>query len=175
VYYHRQLAALFVLALTCFACTEISLPENQLPKQSTTNETSIPSDALITLERTSCFGTCPIYKLEISADGSVVYEGKENVKTKGRAESQIASEKLKRLLAHFESIDYFSLADYYESGDSCRSYATDNPSALTSLRMNGRSKSVSHYYGCRGTEILERLTELEAAIDEAANSKQWVE
>src|SRR6059058_5801427 len=39
----------------------------------------IPKDTLITLERTACFGTCPVYKLTISADGKVAFEGKNTL------------------------------------------------------------------------------------------------
>jgi hypothetical protein len=151
------------------------LSGNQSSEQPTPDKPAIPPDTLITLERTGCFVACPMYKLEISANGTVVYQGKENVKTKGRAEGQIARDVLERLLDRFQRINYFSLADYYESGDSCRRYLTDHPSALTSLRLNGRAKSVSHYYGCLGTDVLDHLTELETAIDEAADSKQWVQ
>ena len=32
---------------------------------------------VITLERTACFGRCPMYKVKIFADGKVVYRGQE--------------------------------------------------------------------------------------------------
>jgi hypothetical protein len=38
------------------------------------------SEVLITIERGACYGTCPIYSAQISGDGTVVYNGIENVK-----------------------------------------------------------------------------------------------
>jgi hypothetical protein len=35
------------------------------------------SNMVITLERTACFGTCPIYRLTIQGNGQVVYEGED--------------------------------------------------------------------------------------------------
>ena len=42
-----------------------------------------PPDALIRLQRTSCFGSCPIYTVTIDARGTVTYEGE------GRSESLV--------------------------------------------------------------------------------------
>ena len=43
----------------------------------------IPQDLKITLERAGCFGFCPDYKLTITADGAVVFEGGNGVKQVG--------------------------------------------------------------------------------------------
>ena len=166
----RHLAALFALAVMCSACAE---PDTST-KQSASEPVAVPPDTRIRLERTRCFGKCPIYILELSADGSVVYTGKENVTTKGRAEGRITQTDLKQLLDGFERIDYFSLTGDYVDRHSCPSYATDNPSALTAVRFNGRSNAVYHYLGCGGLAALERLTVMERAIDRAANSNQWI-
>ena len=41
------------------------------------------NDTKITLERWGCFGTCPAYTLSISGEGSVVYQGKAYVTSRG--------------------------------------------------------------------------------------------
>ena len=33
----------------------------------------------ITLSRTACYGTCPVYSIELHGDGTVLYSGKSNV------------------------------------------------------------------------------------------------
>jgi hypothetical protein len=139
------------------------------------SEQRIPPDTIITLERTACYGTCPIYTITISADGSVVFEGRRFVKRVGMAKSIISKEQVRELLAAFEKINYFDLRDRYEEpGDGCKQWATDHPSAVTSIRTNGKSKSVRHYHGCRGVEVLAELETLEQAIDDAVNSAQWI-
>ena len=55
-------------------------------------------DVVITLERTPCFGTCPVYTLAVQGDGTVVYEGKDFVKTKGIMEISIPQAKIDQLV-----------------------------------------------------------------------------
>ena len=130
---------------------------------------------VITLERTVCYGTCPAYTLSIFEDGKVVYEGKEFVKHKGRAEAQVSKEAVQELVREFDRINYFSLEDeYVDDPKNCAEVWTDNPSATTSLNWKGKSKTILHYYGCRGSRVLDQLTALEAKIDEVVNSKRWI-
>jgi acetamidase/formamidase len=129
----------------------------------------------VSLERTVCFGTCPSYKVTITQDGTVTFEGRDFVKTKGTVTAQIRSEEFQQLVDEFEKIKYFSLRDRYtESADGCTSVVTDNPNANTSLSLNGRVKSVSHYFGCRGPEVLPKLAALENKIDEIAGTEKWI-
>jgi Domain of unknown function (DUF6438) len=131
---------------------------------------------VITLERTTCFGTCPAYKVTIFDDGKVVYEGKDFVKRKGKAESQITKAELEDLVREFDRINYFSLDDEYV-GDpkNCPESWTDNPSATTSLNWKDKTKTIRHYHGCRGSSVLDQLTALENKIDEVVNTKRWIE
>jgi hypothetical protein len=48
------------------------------------------------------------------------------------------------------------------------------PSAITSIQLDGRSKRVSHYYGCGTEGSLAKLTELENKIDEVVGTQQWI-
>jgi hypothetical protein len=169
-----MLQTVLALSLTCFltltGCAGGSLDTQSLSNQSARD---IPSDTVMTLERSSCFGPCPVYKLAIYAGGKVVFEGKENVKKTGKIEGRITRAQVRELLSAFEQLGYFNLKERYSEKD-CPEMWTDFPSAKTSLTSNGRSKTVNHYHGCRGLEILEKLTKLEARIDEAVNVDQWV-
>jgi len=137
----------------------------------------IPPDTLITIKRTVCYGTCPDYTVTITADGSVTFAGREYVKTKGTFKSTISRETLRQLIAEFEKVKYFSLHDRYErEEDGCPEVWTDNPSAITSIRINGKTKSISHYYGCqsKGTIYPKDLTLLETKIDELVGTDRWI-
>ena len=125
-------------------------------------------DVVITLERTICFGTCPDYTLTIQGDGTVTYEGRMFVRVEGTRTAIISEDKIRQLLSEFQRIDYFSLNDSYEEFG-----ATDMPSAITSLTINGKTKTVRHYHG--DFSAPEQLTELEDRIDEIVNSDQWIE
>ena len=139
----------------------------------------IPPDTLITLRRPDCFLSCPHYLLTISADGTVTFEGFKNVRVKGKVQTQISREKVQLLVNAFMKAKYFSLRDeYIWQKDGCRKVWPDSSSATTSILINGKSKSVEHYLGCRGkgkTSYPESLTKLERMIDELANTSQWID
>src|SRR6266550_2811445 len=140
---------------------------------------SIPNDTFITLERSGCYGTFPIYKLAISADGTVTFEGRQFVKVKGIVKGNISLEKLRQLIAQFDKAKYFSLHDKYETAkDGCPDIWTDMPTAITSIRINRRVKSISHYHGCQidpgQSPYPKRLTVLENQIDDIVGTQQWI-
>jgi hypothetical protein len=72
-------------------------------------------------------------------------------------------------------VKFFSLEDdYMEDRRVCDELATDNPTAYTSIRINGKSKTIKHYHGCRGPKVPKELTELENNIDKIVNTAQWL-
>ena len=122
--------SIFLLAATLsIGCNSIKTPAPSNIKE-----------VVITLERTACFGVCPVYKLIIYGDGRVVYEGIRFVRIEGTRTTTISEDKIKQLIAEFQKIDYFSLKDSYEERN-----ATDMPSAFTSLTVDGKTKTVRHY------------------------------
>jgi hypothetical protein len=129
-------------------------------------------DVVITLERTTCYGTCPAYKLTIHGDGALVYEGKKFVRVAGAQETKIDSAAVADLVQAFTDADYFALKDHYNSihnADGTETVVTDLPTAYTSLTLHGRHKSVEDYVGAP-----KALEQLERRIDEVAGSKRWV-
>lgn len=125
-------------------------------------------DLVITLERTPCFGFCPSYKLTAYGDGRLVYEGYRFVGTEGTAEARLEPEQLQALLDAFARAEYFALDDAYTDVR-----MTDMPSAITSLELGTRRKTVTHYHG--DPSAPEALTALEDAIDEITGSARWTE
>ena len=182
-----SLAALiiFVIGVTCGG---LWMKHRYSSKNSQTNP-SIPSDTLITLERTGCYGPCPTYTVVISADGRVIFSGtyfakvngSNQFKKSGVIESNISDQQLRELIAEFNRANYFSLRDSYrDARDGCPDHLTDMSSAYTSIQINGRKKSVEHYLGCRydgsnGAPYPNELVAVEAAIDQIVNTKQWMQ
>ncbi len=147
---------------------------------------TIPKDTLITLERNPGYwgmlgDSCPFYKLTISADGTVELEPKDykehKVITSKIIKSKINQEQVKQLISEFEKIDFYSLKSTSErkenTQEDCPEYGTDDVTATTSITVNGKSKQVEHYHGCRKTDALTKLVNLENKIDETVNIKQW--
>ncbi len=122
---------------------------------------------VITLSRTSCFGRCPDYTVEIHGDGTVIFNGRRNVVHTGEYRAHIPRAAVRALVDKFRNGDYFALNDSY------RARATDLPTYTTSIAFDGRSKRVVDY----GGQIIGApfaVNEIENAIDEAANTGQWI-
>jgi hypothetical protein len=117
----------------------------------------------ITLERTSCFGSCPVYSVSIDGDGTVTYEGRQFVRVAGRQTSQISRAAVDALLEEFRRIDFFSLQDQYTAP------VTDHPTTYVTFRHGKRTKRIRDYVGAP-----KALRDLERHIDEAAGVQRWI-
>jgi hypothetical protein len=141
-------------------------------------------DTVITLERTMCYGPCPDYRLIIYGNGIVIFEGSAYVKIKKRIISKVLRSDVNKIVAKFEKYKYFSLNEIYEKEKSCQVRATDNPTVITSLKLNNKFECIEHYFGCYTSNIVDGnpvhsdsfmiLSELENYIDEIINTNQWI-
>ena len=132
---------------------------------------AVPAQTMITLERTACFGACPVYSLTIHGDGTVEYDGRQHVKVTGTQTAQLTTGQVKELVDAFTNADYFDLQDEYTAPIS------DIPSVITSFAQDGKSKTIKNYGGCMSDSPVKApqvLCELEIKIDEVTNSAQWV-
>jgi hypothetical protein len=124
-------------------------------------------DVVITLERTACNGTCPVYKLTIYGDGRCLYEGERFVRVMGIRTFTIPKDRLGRLISFFEEIGFSSFNDSYEED-----LVPDMATAITCITVNGNTKNVRHHYG--DLTAPKELTRLEHMIDKTVNSRRWV-
>ena len=135
-------------------------------------EPDVPPDALIRLQRTSCFGPCPIYTVTIDARGTVTFDGERFVRVVGRRTTQISTSTVATLLARAARIRFFEMRDAYrvvENPDGTVSMVTDLPTKIVTVTVNGRTKSVEDYVAAPDS-----LAEFEREIDAAAVTKRWV-
>jgi hypothetical protein len=119
-----------------------------------------------TLERTGCYGECPVYRLTVSNDGSVVYVGTRWVKVLGRQQYKISDAQLSELLSAFEHANFMQLHDYD------RVENTDDDWAHLSYRRGNLLKRVRHYHGDNAAPP--GLTSLEDEFDRIVDSGRFV-
>ena len=76
---------------------------------------TIPSEIelIISLQRTACFGSCPIYKIEIFSDGSGIYTGTRFVKNIGFTKFSLSEKQLNLILKQAEAIGFTNLKEDY--------------------------------------------------------------
>lgn len=146
-------------------------PRSPAVSADTAQTVTAPGPA-ITLERTPCFGSCPVYTVSVSSSGVVTYEGRANVRRIGVDTVQVPVKQVEALLIELERAGYFTFADRYAlSEPTCRRYSTDSPTAISSATFRGRSKRIVHDYGCGG--VPGALAVLENRIDEVLGSSRW--
>jgi Domain of unknown function (DUF6438) len=148
-------------------------PRNSVPPAGEQpDEVSTAATPVVTLERTACFGRCPVYRIAVSPNGEVSYEGRAHVRHLGQARGQVPADTVHALLSELERAGYFSFATRYAAAEpACGRYATDLPTAITTVRLNDRSRRIVHDYGCADAPGALRV--LERRIDEVLKSEQW--
>jgi hypothetical protein len=129
-------------------------------------------EPVITLRRTACLGTCPVYSLEIFEDGFIRYIGTEVVQVQGERRAAIPRDTVEGLVALMLRANYFALHDRYlncKLPDGNVLMISDLPTTSTSLRVKLRKKSVEDYV-CAP----KRLTDIEEEIDRVVNTQRWI-
>ena len=124
------------------------------------------SGVAITLERTACFGTCPVYTISIFDNGDVIYKGDKFVDVTGEQTSQIDPETVKAMVKAFESAGYFDWKEAYDTQT-----VTDLPTIITSVTHNGQTHKITRYAGDHTAPLA--LPFLEQWIDTMTNSSLW--
>jgi ankyrin repeat protein len=125
------------------------------------------STLAFTLERTSCFGSCPAYKVSIDGDGTVSYNGISSVGLTGLHKAYVDNAVVDNLIDRFRSANLLSALPSY------RGNWTDNPTQTLTLSINGQTKKVVDYIGV-DDGLPWAVRELEDAVDQAADTGRWV-
>jgi hypothetical protein len=122
----------------------------------------------IKLQRTMCFGTCPVYSVAVDNKGNVNYYGEMFVYKSGEHHWKISKKKVKQLNDLIEEFGFKSFI--YEPGDE---FITDCPSCITTVKYsNGETKEIDHYYG--HVLIDNSLTAFEKKIERIIGTKRYV-
>jgi len=134
------------------------------------------TDSSITLQRHSCERRwlCPVYKLVLFGDGTVLYDGIYYVRVKGTVRTHISPDAFLTLLKSAEAIHYFSLKSQYGYKDTsvCESILPDSPLVTTSVTTADNSHGILHHHRCIAA-VPAQLTNFEDEIDTAANTARW--
>lgn len=130
---------------------------------------TVDARTVITLERSYCFGMCPVYSLTIGGDGTVTYQGTRYVNVVGTATSQIPVSDVQALVDQMMQADYFNLS---VPATCPEGMWTDMPSSITSLSLDNQSHTIVYDHGNQCAPAI--LATLENRIDEISKSAQWV-
>lgn len=149
---------LFISSSVGFAVLPQQL--HALPQPTIIHPLPKPTITEITLERTACFGFCPIYKVILRSDNTATYIGVRFVERQGTYKAYTSG--FEYLAKIIEARRYFSLRDQYTEP------VTDLPSAITSV-VRGKRKTISNYGNSGPIE----LWEIETLIDGLIANARW--
>jgi len=116
----------------------------------------------IVLERTPCFGSCPVYKVTLKPDGTILYQGIRFVPRIGKFTAQIYG--FDRIAALVDRFQLNKMKDRYAV-----TY-TDQATTDTTIKTSAGTKTIS-VYGPSGPD---ELWAFDKAIDGlVADARNW--
>ncbi len=124
---------------------------------------SVPEIKAISLQRTACFGQCPIYTVTLVRVGPSLFDGQRWSPRVGQFEGTIDS-------SAFASLAHFIVAEGFLTFDSAYAEGvTDHSTTITCLQSARASRCISHY-GASGPA---QLNGIEHAIDSVSETLHW--
>jgi hypothetical protein len=153
---YTSLIALLALGMAVMACKAKKIPHEEADnaaidilaaldssmaaEETNTIPTASKDSLLASVERTPCFGMCPIYTMHIYQSGFVRYEGKNFVDNIGLYYTYSDASVLEQIKAKAEEIKFFSFDDTYDG------QVTDLPTTYVTVNMNGEKKRIKLRY-----------------------------
>lgn len=119
------------------------------------------------VNKSPCFGTCPMYKLEITKEGKAYLDARNFLKNdlKGKYTARLSSAQLQNLATELNRLDFTDLKDRY--GDN---RVTDLPATDLEIRYNGNNTKKIYDYGNQGSPALAKFY---AYVDSLVYAQQW--
>jgi len=143
-----------ILSVALFAC--------QTAKKSIDAASTQEASLVISIKKTACYGTCPVYELQIYSDLSVTLKGEQYVDKIGEFQASINQVKLNELKDLFRDADFFSFEDKYWEA------FTDLPTTYVYFTDGGKSKKIMDYHGAPRS-----LKELENEVAKLLDELEW--
>jgi Ankyrin repeats (3 copies)/Domain of unknown function (DUF6438)/Ankyrin repeats (many copies) len=120
-------------------------------------------DALITVERGVCFGSCPAYLLQIDSSGAVSFRQGPPGNRHIEQTSKITPDQFNDLITDLLSIRFFERPDAYPPTH------TDGQTTSLELILNGKRKTITH-----SDDGPAELDTVEHTIERVANIHRWL-
>lgn len=106
-----------------------------------------PQVRSVTYATTPCHGFCPVYSVTIGADGAGVFTGSSNTAVVGERRFTATSQQVGDFFGRLKP--YLTVGEVVLAGpDSCKTYASDLPSADVRWTGEGGAGHLLYDYGC---------------------------
>lgn len=120
---------------------------------------------LFSLERTTCYGNCPYYSVEIYANGTARYHGKRHVERLGLYQATVPPTLVQQLQQRVKAINYQQLHPKYPIEGLG---IIDLPMCITTVVENGVTKTI---YNRNDAPLA--LVKYERLLDDLIETLDW--
>ncbi|MEA5258045.1 DUF6438 domain-containing protein [Arcicella aquatica] len=133
------------------ACKVTQKGTSSVTEQSSSN-TDLSAKIIFTLSKTPCYGTCPVFKMTVFENDSLVYEGERFVDKIGVSSKSLPKGKVKELVSKFRAANFFEFKKEYSAP------ITDMPTTYISFTDKTKTLKIKDYHG--SPEELKQLEQL---------------
>jgi hypothetical protein len=119
---------------------------------------------LASIERTPCYGECPVYKMTIFTNGDALYEGRMNVEMEGLHTGVLSRRSVKKIIELAEDIKFFDFDENYID-----EYITDIPSTIVTFVKDGNRKTIRS----NSFQTPKELISFQNFIDQMGKDAEW--
>ena len=130
-----------------------------------------------TLERTACYGVCPVYDVTVDDHDYLQFRGKQFVAEEGGSvASPLPRGSYKKLqaIAAAHQFDAFNTAYPNVDGSNCPQLSTDSPTIIVGFRQGAEARTVRVDEGCAGFEGRERFYAMLSAMEAVLDIEEFV-
>jgi hypothetical protein len=168
-------SSVFIIALFAAACSS----DGYTPYLDRFSTYKPQTDDLerFSLQRTACFGFCPIYQVSVDERDVLSFRGERFVaEDDGVLSKKLPNGSFKKLVRIAQDHRFSGFDQRYpnEAGDNCGPVATDMPSVIVSYDTKRLDHSVSWYQGCMNFDGRERFEAMVAEIDAILDIDPWI-
>jgi hypothetical protein len=153
----RLTGLLFFCALGIFSSCKLGLNSPSAQHES----------SIIILERTACYGTCPVYKIQLESNGRAYLTNTRFVEPLGIFQGVASEPKIESIFKTFQTVSWEQYQDKYDEN------VSDLPTAILTWYHSGYKKVIElrSNYPSEFDVLLKMIDELKAEIEWVAPEK----
>jgi hypothetical protein len=118
------------------------------------------TDLYIRIERTPCYGRCPIDKVELFPNGQIRYEGQRFVPRLGVYNRTASAKELSEIEKALQEAKFEQYAELYDNPG-----ISDLPSLVIEYRLQGKTRKITCRTGCP-PELPDKIERLRTLLAE---------
>ncbi len=167
----RRVVRVTAVVVTAMLTASVACRRNAQPADSAAGaDTSL----VVALERGACRGRCPEYRVELFADGKVLFNGTKNVAVTGAASGIARVNDVGEIMRLISESGFAALDTAFTYGNAaCGQYFPDLPMIVLWAKVGSVVRKVQYDPGCQAAPAV--LRTIAARVDSVAGTATWIQ